>query len=137
MRERNRIEQRVAGLAELERTLGDAVAMQELAEAEGDEAMVTEGIAELGRLRDVAERRRVESLLAGEADANDAFLEIHAGAGGTEAQDWGQMLLRMYMRWAERNGYQVGWVQETPGEEAGIKSATVRITGTNAYGWLC
>ena len=81
-------------------------------------------------------RLQLESLLSGEADANDCFLEVHAGAGGTESQDWAEMLLRMYMRWAEAHGYKLEWIEESPGEEAGVKSATVRIIGQNAYGWL-
>src|SRR5690606_14942616 len=83
-----------------------------------------------------AERLRIASLLSGEADGNDAYLEIHAGAGGTEAQDWAEMLLRMYARWAEQRGYKLEWIEESEGEEAGIKSATLRISGPNAYGWL-
>ena len=81
-------------------------------------------------------KRRLENLLSGEADANDAYLEVHAGAGGTESQDWAEMLLRMYVRWAEAHGYKVEWIEESPGEEAGIKSATVQVKGANAYGWL-
>ncbi len=123
-------------VAELETSFNDAVELLELAEGEGDEAMIADGMAELARIRDAAAKRRLESLLSGEADANDAYLEVHAGAGGTESQDWAQMLLRMYARWAEQNGYKVAYEQETPGEEAGIKSATVRVSGENAYGWL-
>ena len=82
-----------------------------------------------------AERMEVETLLSGEADANDAFIEVHAGAGGTESQDWASMLLRMYMRWAEKKGFKVTLIEQTDGEEAGIKSATVEIKGHNAYGW--
>src|SRR5262249_60523093 len=81
-------------------------------------------------------RRELEALLSGEADSNDTFLEVHAGAGGTESQDWAEMLLRMYVRWAEQHGYKVEYLEETPGEEAGIKSATVQVKGRNAYGWL-
>ena len=98
--------------------------------------MVAEGERTLERLRAEAGQRELESLLSGEADGNDTYLEVHAGAGGTEAQDWGEMLLRMYMRWAEQHGYKVEWLEESPGEEAGIKSATLRILGENAYGWL-
>jgi len=90
----------------------------------------------LTRLVEEARKRELESLLSGEADASDAYLEVHAGAGGTEAQDWAEMLLRMYTRWAEQHGYKVEWLEESPGEEAGIKSATVRVVGENAYGWL-
>lgn len=88
------------------------------------------------KLRDRAHKLEIESLLSGEADGNDCFVEVHAGAGGTESQDWAEMLLRMYLRWIEANGYKVEWIEESPGEEAGIKSTTIRVTGTNAYGWL-
>src|SRR5260221_11569140 len=107
-----------------------------VAEGEGDEAMVDDALATLEQLRARAAKMEIESLLSGEADGNDAYLEIHAGAGGTEAQDWAEMLLRMYTRWAEQHGYKVEWVEESPGEEAGIKSSTLKIIGENAYGWL-
>ncbi len=81
-------------------------------------------------------RRELEALLSGEADANDCYLEVHAGAGGTESQDWANMLMRMYVRWAEAHGYKVEWIEETEGEGAGIQSATVVVKGHNAYGWL-
>jgi peptide chain release factor 2 len=110
--------------------------MIELAEAEGDSALVAEAEAALQRLREEASKRELESLLSGEADANDAYLEIHSGAGGLEAQDWAEMLLRMYTRWAERHGYKLEWLEEQAGEGAGIKSATVKVIGENAYGWL-
>jgi len=98
--------------------------------------MVRDAEQTLTRLREEAGKRELESLLSGEADASDCYLEVHAGAGGTEAQDWAQMLLRMYTRWAEQHGYKVGWLEESPGEEAGLKSATVQVSGENAYGWL-
>jgi len=98
--------------------------------------VVAEAETELNALKAQAERRQAEALLSGEADANDSFLEVHAGAGGTESQDWAMMLLRMYTRWAEQHRYKVEYLEETPGEEAGLKSATVRIKGRNAYGWL-
>jgi len=98
--------------------------------------MVADAEATIARLAEDAARRETESLLSGEADANDAYLEVHAGAGGTEAQDWAEMLMRMYTRWAEQHGYKVEWVEESAGEEAGLKSATVRVIGSNAYGWL-
>src|SRR5690606_9604438 len=119
-----------------ERALDDALTLIELCEAEGDDAAVAEGEAALRELHGRVERARVASLLSGEADANDCYLEVHAGAGGTEAQDWAQMLLRMYIRWAEHHGFKVEWLEESPGDEAGIKSATLRISGDNAYGWL-
>ena len=136
MRERTRLDESMRRTRELETALGEALDLIELADAEDDEAVAMEALAELGRLREVAEKRRLESLLSGEADGNDSYLEVHAGAGGTESQDWAEMLMRMYQRWAENGGYKVGWIQETPGEEAGLKSATVRISGDNAYGWL-
>lgn len=116
--------------------MDDAVTLIELGEAEGDDASVEEGGAHLAQLKGRAARKEIEALLSGEADGNDAFLEVHAGAGGTESQDWAEMLLRMYVRWAERKGYKIEWLEESGGEEAGIKSATVKIMGPNAYGWL-
>jgi len=107
-----------------------------MGEAEGESAVVADAETALERLRAEAARRELESLLSGEADANDCYLEVHAGAGGTEAQDWAEMLLRMYVRWAEAHGYKTEWLEESGGEEAGIKSATVRIAGPDAYGWL-
>ncbi len=107
-----------------------------MGEAEGDEAVVKDAEKALAALSVRAAKLELESLLSGEADANDCFLEVHAGAGGTESQDWAEMLLRMYVRWAERHGYKVEWLEESPGEEAGLKSATVRILGLNAFGWL-
>ena len=108
----------------------------ELGEAEGDAATAAEGEAALIRAAEEAEKRQLETLLSGEADANDCYLEVHAGAGGTEAQDWAEMLQRMYVRWAEQHGYKVEWLEESPGEEAGLKSATIQVSGENAYGWL-
>src|SRR5213079_94923 len=95
-----------------------------------------EAEANLEKLREEAGKREVESLLSGEADGNDCYLEVHAGAGGTEAQDWAEMLLRMYVRWAEHHGYKVEWLEESAGEGGGLKSATVRVSGPDAYGWL-
>jgi peptide chain release factor 2 len=136
MRERNRLDRAVNGHRRIERELVDALGMIELAEAEGDREMVAEAEQQLdGLKREVAERE-LESLLSGEADANDCYLEIHAGAGGTEAQDWALMLVRMYTRWAERHGYKLDWLEESPGEEAGLKSSTLKVMGENAYGWL-
>ena len=136
MRERTRLEAAVGRVRDLEKNFNDTVELIEMAEGEGDEGVLADAVKEFTRLRDLAAKRRLESLLSGEADGNDAYLEIHAGAGGTESQDWAQMLVRMYSRWAEDNGFKVFWEQETPGEEAGVKSATVRIVGENAYGWL-
>jgi len=136
MRERTRLAAAVTGVREIEAALEDNLTLAELGEDEGDEATVEEALAGLRRLAQRAERLRMEALLSGEADANDCYLEVHAGAGGTESQDWAEMLLRMYVRWAERRGFKVEWIEESPGEEAGIKSATLRIRGPNAYGWL-
>jgi len=136
MRERTRLATQTGSVKTTERELEDALTLIELGEAEGDPATVSEGEAMLARLAEQAEKRQLETLLSGEADANDCYLEVHAGAGGTEAQDWAEMLLRMYVRWAEQHGYKVEWLEESPGEEAGLKSATVRISGENAYGWL-
>jgi peptide chain release factor 2 len=112
------------------------VTLIELGDAEGDQATITEGEAVIRALKPAAEKRGLEALLSGEADGNDCFVEIHAGAGGTESQDWANMLLRMYMRWAEQHDYKVEFLEESAGEEAGIKSATIKVAGPNAYGWL-
>jgi peptide chain release factor 2 len=136
MRQRQALERSVTAFQKLERDLDDAVTLIELGEAEKDEATVQEGEAVLRKLAPDARRQEVEALLSGEADANDSYVEIHAGAGGTESQDWAQMLSRMYMRWAEDRSYKVSLVEESAGEEAGIKSATILVKGENAYGWL-
>ena len=136
MRVRQALEKQIAGYKQLERELDDGITLIELGEAEDDEVTIAEGEAALRRLKDVAQKLEVEALLSGEADGNDTYLEIHAGAGGTESQDWAAMLTRMYMRWAEQKGYEVSLIEESPGEEAGIKSATLEIKGENAYGWL-
>jgi len=136
MRERTHLDNAIRGYRELENGMRDNVAMIEMAEAEGDTALVTEAENNLFALKDLAAQRELESLLSGEADGNDCYLEVNAGAGGTEAQDWAQMLLRMYVRWAEKKKYKVEWIEESAGEEAGLKSATVQISGANAYGWL-
>jgi peptide chain release factor 2 len=116
--------------------LADAVELIDMGEAEGDQSIVAESEGTLKELSARAERARVQALLSGEADANDCYVEIHAGAGGTEAQDWANILLRMYARWAEGRGYKIEWMEESPGEEAGIKSSTFRVSGNEAYGWL-
>src|SRR5258707_1146418 len=110
--------------------------MIELGEAENDEGVVTEAENALKALKKEVARRELEALLSGEADKFDSYLEVHAGAGGTESQDWAEMLLRMYTRWAEKHGFKIEYLEETQGEEAGIKSATIQISGHNAYGWL-
>ena len=136
MRERTHLDQAIRGYRELESGMRDNTEMIAMAEAEGDAMLVTEAENALFKLRELAAQRELESLLSGEADSNDCYLEVNAGAGGTEAQDWAQMLLRMYIRWAEQHGYKVEWIDESQGEEAGIKSATIQISGPNAYGWL-
>jgi len=136
MRERQRLEEQIGACIRLEHDLDDAVGLIGLAEEEGDEAVAEEAMASLRAVAKEAEKRELETLLSGEADANDAYLEVHAGAGGTESQDWAQMLARMYMRWAEAKGYKVEMIQASAGEEAGLKSATLLVKGHNAYGWL-
>jgi peptide chain release factor 2 len=136
MRQRTELEAAVSSVRELEAGIRDNVELIELGEAEGDEAIVKEAEKALEDLRETAARRQIETLLSGEADSNDAYLEVHAGAGGTESQDWANMLLRMYTRWAERRKFKVETMEIHAGEEAGIKSATIQIKGHNAYGWL-
>jgi peptide chain release factor 2 len=136
MRERGRIADQVEGVQKLEQSVADSLELVELAEAEGDAATADAAVADLVQLAAEAKRREIESLLSGEADQNDAYLEVNAGAGGTEAQDWAEMLLRMYQRWAEKRGYKMTLTEESLGEEAGIKSATVQVSGPNAFGWL-
>ena len=136
MRERNQLQTQVDAVRAIERELSDAVEFAEMADAEGDEESLNEARVALARLKDRAARAELEALLSGEADANDAFVEVNSGAGGTESADWASMLLRMYSRWAHAHGYQVEVEEETPGEQAGIKSATILVKGPNAYGWL-
>ncbi len=136
MRERNQIASAMDGVRQLESDVADAMELIALAEAEGDAAMVADAMASLNVAAVEAKRREIESLLSGEADANDCYVELNSGAGGTEAQDWAQMLMRMYMRWAEQHGYKVQLIEESEGEQAGIKSATLQVSGANAYGWL-
>jgi peptide chain release factor 2 len=136
MQERTALENQINSIARIEQELDDQVTMITLGEAENDQQVVAEAEAALKNLKIEVERRQLEALLSGEADANNSYLEVHAGAGGTESQDWANMLLRMYTRWAEQHGYKVEYLEETPGEEAGIKSATVQIKGHNAFGWL-
>lgn len=136
MRERTRLASAINSYLALESELEDNTALLELAELEGDDEIVEEAERALMVLREVVAKRHLESLLSGEADTNDCYVEVHAGAGGTESQDWTEMLLRMYLRWAETRGYKTELLAESHGEEAGLKSATVRISGLNAYGWL-
>src|SRR6476620_9042981 len=136
MQERTSLEDALQGIGKVERDLEDNVGMIELGEAENDEGVVAEAEAALKGLKKEVARRELEALLSCEADSNDSYLEVHAGAGGTESQDWASMLLRMYTRWAEKHGFKVEFMEESQGEEAGIKSATIHVKGRNAYGWL-
>jgi peptide chain release factor 2 len=136
MKERNRLDAKIKAVRELESGLADNVGLVEMGEEEGDDGVVAEAQGALKQLCEQAQKLQLQSLLSGEADGNDAFLEVHAGSGGTEAQDWAQMLLRMYARWAEQHGYRVEELNRSDGEEAGIKSATIKISGDQAYGWL-
>ena len=136
MRQRASLEAQLKALNELEQELADAVELIELAEAEEDESAAVDAEADLRRLAAEARRRATEALLSGEADGNDCFLEIHAGAGGTESQDWAEMMLRMYLRWAGQHDCASEELSRTDGEEAGLKSVTVRVSGSDAYGWL-
>jgi peptide chain release factor 2 len=136
MQERTSLDDQLNALARIDRELDDQAMLIELGESEGDQAVIGEAEASLRNLKIEVARRELEALLSGEADANNTYLEVHAGAGGTESQDWANMLLRMYTRWAEQHGFKVDYLEETSGEEAGIKSATIEIKGHNAYGWL-
>jgi peptide chain release factor 2 len=136
MRERQRLDEAMGAVRALENELADALGLIEMAEAENDAAMIADAVKSIDALHKRAEEQRLQSMLSGEADANDTYLEIHAGAGGTESQDWAEMLFRMYTRWAERHGYKLQLIEESEGEGAGIKSATLMVKGRNAYGWL-
>ena len=136
MRERQQLETALTAFDRLARELDDTIELLALGEEEGDDDVAAEAEATLQKLKQETHKREVEALLSGEADANDTYIEIHAGAGGTESQDWAQMLERMYIRWAEERRFKVEIIGEHSGEEAGIKSATVLVKGLNAYGWL-
>jgi peptide chain release factor 2 len=135
MRERRRLDEAIGATRRIGQELADTVELIEMAEAEGDQAMIDDAVASLKELAERAEKDKVAALLAGEADANDTYIEVNAGAGGTESQDWAEMLQRMYTRWAERHGYKVELVDQHAGEQAGIKSATLLVKGENAYGY--
>ena len=135
MRERRQLEASIGTVREIGQEMADAIEFVELGEAEGDEDTVSEGLATLKALAERADADKVQALLAGEADGNDCYLEVHAGAGGTESQDWAEMLQRMYTRWGERHGYKVDMVDYHAGEQAGIKSCTLLIKGENSYGY--
>ncbi len=136
MRERTKLETGINEVDGLFGDLSDTLELLELAEAEEDEAVTAEAEESLNDLLARAQKAQLKTLLSGEADENDCFVQIQAGAGGTEAQDWAEMLLRMYTRWADKRGFSIEWLEESQGEEAGIKSATVKISGENAYGWM-
>ncbi|CCQ74336.1 Peptide chain release factor 2 (RF-2) [Magnetospira sp. QH-2] len=136
MRERNQLESGLGAINSLEQDLTDNLELIEMGEDEDDSEVVEEAENAIKGMLDRAAKARLETLLSGEADANNCFVEIHAGAGGTEAQDWAEMMLRMYTRWAEAHGYKLDWIEESAGEEAGIKSTTIKVSGHNAYGWL-
>jgi peptide chain release factor 2 len=136
MRERTALEEQISAIKRLEQEIDDAITLIELGESEGDEDSIKEGEEAIRKLQAEAAYRQVETLLSGEADANDTYVEVHSGAGGTESQDWASMLQRMYARWAERRKFKVELLEVMDGEEAGIKSATLLIKGHNAYGWL-
>jgi peptide chain release factor 2 len=136
MQERNALDDQLNAIGRIERDLDDQITMIELGDAEKDQRVVGDAEAVLRALKAEAARRELEALLSGEADGFEAYLEVHAGAGGTESQDWAGILLRMYTRWAEQHGYKVDFLEESEGEGAGIKSATIQVKGHNAYGWL-
>jgi peptide chain release factor 2 len=136
MQERTSLGDALESMQRIEQELADNIGMIELGEAEKDQGVVAEAEKALETLKDEVERRRLEALLSGEADANDTYVEVHAGAGGTESQDWAEMLLRMYTRWAQAHGFKINVVDRADGEGAGIKSATIEVKGHNAYGWL-
>ena len=136
MRERTTLEDRLGSVAKIQRDLDDAATLVELGESEADPETENEGLAQLRALKAEGERRQLEALLSGEADGLDSYVEVHSGAGGTESCDWARMLLRMYVRWGERRKFDVEVLEETSGDEAGIKSATIMVKGHNAHGWL-
>jgi peptide chain release factor 2 len=136
MRERQKLDASLSAVRQLENELADATGMIDMAAAENDAGLVADAENSVLELQERAQQLRLQSMLSGEADGNDSYLEIHAGAGGTESQDWAQMLFRMYMRWAERHGYKLQLIEESEGEAVGLKSATLLVKGENAYGWL-
>ncbi len=134
--EKNKLEADVAAINDLSKSCADLIELCEMAEAEENQEVIDEIVAQLLELKSKSRRLELEALLCGEADINNAFLEVHSGSGGTEAQDWAEMLLRMYARWAEAHNYKVEYIEEAEGDVAGIKSATIKIIGNHAYGWL-
>lgn len=136
MKERNRLEGKIQALKDIEQSLNDNVELIAMAAEEDDLDIIAEAETSLTKLKEHVDTLQLESLLSGEVDSNDAFLDVNSGSGGTEAQDWAEMLLRMYIRWSEAHGYKVSFLERSDGDEAGIKSATIKIEGENAYGWL-
>ena len=136
MRERQQLDDGISGVRKFETDLQENVDLIELGEMEGDQEIIQVAEESLKSMLSEVNRQQVEAMLSGEADSNDTYLEVHSGAGGTESQDWANMLLRMYTRWSERQGYKVEVLEMHDGEEAGIKSATIQVKGHNAYGWL-
>jgi peptide chain release factor 2 len=135
MRERQRLDAAISATRAIETDMADTVELIEMAEGESDDDMIAEGLSALAALAERADRDKVSALLSGEADGNDCYIEVHAGAGGTESQDWAEMLLRMYQRWAEKRGFKIEMIEYQGGEQAGIKSATLLVKGENAYGY--
>ena len=136
MKEKTLLENAVSACSKLEKETFDTIELIELAELEKDNGILKEAEDNLLKIQKEVAQKELEALLSGEADSNDSYLEIHSGSGGTEAQDWAEMLLRMYTRWAEQHNYKVEYVEEQAGDVAGIKSVTIKIIGENAYGWL-
>lgn len=136
MRERQRLDDAINNIKHLTQTLNDSIELISMGEEEGDNAIISEAEASIQALKSELDQRQIEMLLSGEVDSNDTYLEVHAGAGGTESQDWASMLLRMYTRWAEKHAMKVELLEVHDGEEAGIKSATILVKGHNAYGML-
>lgn len=136
MREYNKLKSSISAITEISNDLEYNIDLLSLIEIEDDENLLHEVESTIISLSDKVEKARIQALLSGEVDVNDSYLEIHSGAGGTEAQDWAQMLLRMYTRWADHRGFKIEYLEQSSGEEAGLKSATIRITGSDAYGWL-
>lgn len=136
MKERNRLDQQIEAVRSIEQEKSDLADFIELADMEGDEEALSQAVTSLKAVQERAAKQELNCLLSGEADENDAYLEVNAGAGGTEAQDWAEMILRMYMRWGEARGFKISLLSRSDGEEAGIKSATIEIKGENAYGWI-
>ena len=136
MRERTQLNAAIQAYLGLEQGLDDSLELISMGEEEGDEDVVADAEAQIAELKREADKRQIETLLSGEADSNNCYLEVHAGAGGTESQDWTEMLLRMYSRWADQRAFKTALIEESAGEEAGLKSATIHVVGHNAYGWL-